>query len=206
MSFQYIFDNAAQIRMDTHPVVAQSRTRSNVVKSVERGGDTWRFIVTMPQGQKWSEVRSKIALIEALGKTTSDTIQINNAGYNDWLTAYQGDSDVTAGFQVNTISGKTCQISTYGAGHNLTASEYTFKAGDLIQLGSGHTYKVAADVIYPATTVTLNRTIIESDATYSINIGPACSFTVKCTTLPAWIIFDRDLVQFNGQFVFEEDI
>lgn len=207
-SFQFIFDNANALSIDTQPIVAQSMSRSNVVKSVNRGGDNWRFTITMPNGMRWSDVRDDIAKAQLLGKHTAGNVQINNPGYNSYLTNYQGDmilggSDMTVDF----VSGNTVEINTYTAGHGLTNGDITFKAGDIIQLGDDKCYTVAADVVYPATTITLHRPVIESAATaIVITIGPDVTWSVICVKFPTYTIFGRNQVQWNGPFVFYEEL
>ena len=160
MSFQYVFNNAESIGIDRRPVVAQTVARNNAVRSVSRGGATWRFTVKLPNGISYETLRPVIETIEQYDRHTSDTINLNNSGYTSWFTAYQGDSDVITGWQATYSSGNTITLSTEPAGTNLTNGEYVFKKGDLIQLGTGHTYSVAQDVVYPATTVTLHRPVL----------------------------------------------
>lgn len=79
MSFQYLFDNATSIGIDKKPTVAQSITRDRTVRSLARGGATWRFTVTMPDGMPYDDWRSELASIEALDRTTTATVRLNNS-------------------------------------------------------------------------------------------------------------------------------
>lgn len=205
-AYQKVFDSAESISINRKPVVAQTVTRNNTVKSVNRGGDTWRFDVMLPDGIPWKELRPFISEMEALDRHTTSTIQINNSGYNSWLTAYQGDSDSTAGFFANAPAGNTVTITAYPSGHNLTSGDITFKAGDIIQLGTGgRVYSVAANVVYPSSTITVNRPIIDT-GTSSIIIGPEVTWDVICMEFPTWNIFQINQVAWNGSFVFYEDM
>jgi len=206
MSFQYIFNNAESISIDKGPVVAQTVARNNAVKSVSRGAATWKFTVKLPNGIRYEDLRGVIETIEQNDRHTSETIKLNNSGYTSWFTSYQGDSDVITGWDVTYTSGNTVTINTEPSGTNLTNGEYTFKRGDLIQLGSGHTYTVASDVVYPATTVTLHRPVLESAGTHALTIGPECQFNVICVQFPNWTIFQRNQVSWNRPFIFYEVI
>ena len=77
MSFQYLFNKANAIGIDKKPTVAQSITRDNTVRSLARGGATWRFTVTMADGMPYEGWRSELASIENLDRTTTETIKLN---------------------------------------------------------------------------------------------------------------------------------
>ena len=97
MSFQWIFDNAESISINSRGVVASTTSRDGTVRATSRGGQVWRFEVKLPDGPKWSEYRSEIAGAEALDRFTTSTISLSDAGYTNWLLAYQGNAaDKTA--------------------------------------------------------------------------------------------------------------
>lgn len=202
-AFQYIFDNAAAISINKRAVVAQSVTRDQTVRTVSRGGQVWRFEVTMPSGMVWSDVRGKIEAIDAADRFTTGQVQINNSGYNSWLMPYQGNSANTTGFVANVTQGtNTITLTTSPT----TSSGYKFKAGDLIQLGStGKVYTVSSDVAYNSNTVTLNRPVLDSTATgVSLVVGPSVTWNVVCLEIPNWTINQRNIVTWSGPFKFTE--
>jgi hypothetical protein len=205
-AFQWVFDNASQISINKRGVVAQTISRDQTLRTTSRGGQIWRFDVTMPSGQRWSEARPYITAMEALDRHTEGTVQINNSGYNSWLTGYQGDSDVITGWTASWTTGNTVTLTGTGSGHNLTNGEVTLKTGDFIQLGSNSVYEVASDVIYPNTTVTLHRPLLEATSSDIIHIAQNVTWTVKCVNFPNWTIIDRDIVSFTGPFTFYEAI
>ena len=203
MSFQWIIDNAESISINSMPIVAQTVALDGTVRSTSYGGAAWRIEAKLPDGPRWSDYRNNIATAEALGKTTSANVQISNAGQTSWLNAYQGNAASTSGVTATYTSGNTITLT---AGLS-AASGYRLRAGDYIQLGaSGSVYRVAADVPFSSSTVTLNRPVLEAAGSYSVLIGPAVTWTVRCLDFPQWNIFARDQVSWSGAFVFQEDL
>lgn len=199
-AFQYVFDNAETISINKRRVVGATTTRDNTVRAVSRGGQTWRFTVKLPDGIRWSDARQYIEKMEYLDRTTTGTVQINNSGYNDWLTPYQGDSSST--MSATFSSGNTITLTAGQA-----VAGYNFRAGDLIQLGaSGHVYSVVADVAYNSNTVTLHRPVLDAAGSYTVIRGTDVTWTVICTEFPDWTIFSRDQVSWAGPFIFYENL
>ena len=203
MSFQYLFDNANAISIDKKPTVAQSITRDNTVRSLARGGATWRFTVTMANGMPYDSWRSELAACEALGQTTSATIKLNDSGYTSWFTSYRGTISTITGWTATVGSATT--ITNIATGQSPSNGDVIFKAGDLVQLGSGgNTYTVVSDVVHPTSTATLHRPITETGSGIGLTVGPQCSFDVVCVKFPSWNIFARNQLEWNGPFVFYE--
>lgn len=202
-AFQVIFDKAESISINTRATVAQSISRSNVVRSIKRGGQVWRFEVKMPDGMSWQEIRPYIAAIDNADRFTNGVVQLNNSGYNDWLTKYQGNAaDPT--FAMSWIQGNSYASITQSP---TITSGYRFRKGDIVQLGGGHCYTVTEDVGIGSSdlTVNFNRPIIDETKSWSgVFVGPACSWTVICTQIPNWTIYARDQVAWSGPFVFYE--
>jgi len=206
--FQYIFDNASLINYDRQPIVAQTQSRDGTIKATSRGGSVWRFSVDFAPAKPWSELRTAYESINVKGRHTSDSVSINSTGMS-WIFPYNGESTDITGWTVDTISGNTCTL--VGTGSHIPANgEKLFAAGDLIQLGStGHVYSITADVTKSLgvdPTLTLHRPIIESDATYTLTIGPSVSFKLFCTRLPDIQMKDYKVGTFNGSFEFVEDM
>jgi hypothetical protein len=202
-AFQYIFDNAETISIDRKAVVAQTVTRDQTVRTISRGGKVWRFDVKLPDGIAWSSARPYIESIDYADRYTVGTVQINNAGYNAWLTNYQGTSANSTGFYANyTLGATTLTLVTSPT----TTSGYKFRRGDVVQLGTNNrVYTVAADVAYNSNSVTVNRPILDATATnVNLIVGPNVTWSVVCTELPTWTIFSRDQVSWSGSFKFVE--
>ena len=202
-AFQYVFDNAESISINTRPVTATTIARDATVRTTARGGAVWRFDVRLPDGIPWSTARPYIAQIDAAGRTTAATVQINNAGYNTYLTPYQGDAANAAAITASFTQGATSITLTGGQ----AASGFNFRAGDIIQLGaSGLVYFVTADVNFNNNNVPVNRAILDTTGSATLLVGPAVTWNVICTELPQWTIFARDQVSWSGSFVFYEDL
>lgn len=202
-AFQYVFDNAESISINRRAVTAQTITRDSTVRTVSRGGQVWRFDVKLPDGPRWSTMRSHIEAIDFADRFTTGTIQLNNAGYSDWLANYQGDAADPTAITATWLNGATQITLTSGQ----ATSGYTFRAGDIIQLGStGRCYSVRADTAYDVNTVLLNRPIIDSTGSGTLKVAEDCTWTVVCTSLPTWTIFARDQVSWSGSFTFYESM
>ena len=197
MSFQFIFDNAHNIRIDKQPTVARSITRNNRVSAVVRNGYTYRFTVKMPQGYPYSLARPYIEDYEELGTYTADPIIISNSD----ITGYRGSATNLAGWTCTGVSGRTIQGITPSV--IPTSGDKILAAGDYVQLGVGNTYTVVADVVWPASTATVNRHIQEVGS-QNLILGNSVTWDVVCVSMPGWNIFDRDLVEWQGEFVFYE--
>jgi hypothetical protein len=203
-AFQTVIDNAEAISFNRRKKVAQTTSRDGTVKSTSLGGQIWEFEVTLPNGPKWSEYRPLIEKMEALDRITVGTIQINKAAHS-WLTGYQGSLSSLSGIGVTFTSGNTVTITSGATG--LSAGQFRFKSGDLIQLGSsGKVYSVVDDVIHNGTTITLNRPVREAAGSYTLVVGQSVTWSVICVQFPKWTVFARDQVGWDGPFVFAEAV
>jgi hypothetical protein len=203
MSFQFVIDNASSISINRKQVVASTTARDGTIRNVGRGGNTWRFEVTLPNGPRWSDYRNDISKLEDLGRTTEGTFSFNNSGHR-WLVGYQGNSVNYTGFVASWTQGQTSITLTTSPA---TTSGYKFKAGDFIQLGaSGKVYTVAEDVAYNSNSVKVHRPILDSTGNGSLRVAENCVWTVYCSQFPEWDIFARDQVGWSGSFIFEEKL
>jgi hypothetical protein len=205
MSFQYVIDNATSISINKRKKVAQTVSRSGVVKSTSLGGQVYEFQVELPSGPRWSDNRRLIELVDALDRTTEDTIAINKAEHS-YITGYQGDlSETSSSITVSYSSGNTLTIT--GGDSGLVSGQYKFRAGDYIQLGaSGSVYTVVADVAHDSSTITVHRPIKEAAGSYTLLVGQDVSWTVICVSMPTFRVFGYDQVSWSGPFVFAEAI
>ena len=192
MSFQFIIDNAQNIQINSQKLTAQTQSRSGKVKTRSLGVQPYEFVVTMPNGIRWSDNRTAIEAVNALGKTQTDTIQLNNPGFS-YLARYQGD-----------VGGSISL--TPGAGNTFTVNDTTysgalFQPGDFIQPVGGRVYTVTNTVT--GGTVNVHRPVTESVST-SINYGTDVAWSVRCVQMPTPTVFGYDQVRWSGEFVFVE--
>lgn len=203
-AFQKIIDYAENISIDRKAIVSQTISINQTVRSTSRGGQVWRFDVKMPDGIPWTELRSAIEAIDNADRYTSGNISLNTSGTLSWFMNYQGNSVSTSGFVGNVTQGSTTLTLTSNPS---TPSGFKFRAGDLIQLGSGgKVYSVVNDVAFNSNSVTLNRPVIDSSGSKNLVVGPNVTFKVICTQLPNWNIFSRNQVSWSGNFQFVEDL
>jgi len=204
-AFQYVFDNAESLSFDRRAITAQTVSRDNTVRTISRGGQVWRFEVTLPDGPRWQDVRPAIEAIEFADRYTVGTVQLNNPGYVSWLSGYRGDSENITGFAGTWTQGATSITLT--SSPTTPSSSFKFRAGDFLQLGTtGRVYTVRNNVFWTSNTVLLNRPIIDATpgAPVALRVAENCQFKVICTELPRWTIFARDQVSWAGPFVFYE--
>jgi predicted oxidoreductase len=90
MSFQYFVNTASNISIDNRPTVAQTISRSGMVRSVSRGNSVWRFTVTPATGPQYADLKGYILDAKTTGKDTTFNLQFNHSGH-EFLYDYQGD-------------------------------------------------------------------------------------------------------------------
>ena len=199
-AFQTVIDNAETISINRRRKTAQTVSRDGVVKTTSLGGQVWEFEVKLPDGMPWTQMRPLIEKMEALDRVTVGTIKINNAGHS-WIVGYQGNIANINNVYANFSSGNMITISSGNA-----TSGYNFKAGDIIQLGTGSVYSVAEDVAWNSANVVLNRPVRETAGNYNLKIAQNVQWSVICVQFPNWTLFARDQVSWDGPFIFTEAI
>lgn len=201
MSFQWVLDYAQQASVNRRPVVAQTQTRSGLVRTVTRDLSFWTIEAQLPEGMRWSDHRREINDIETNDRFTTEYIGFRNTGIN-YLYGYLGDEANTTGWTATWLSGNQVTI-TNGP---VNTSGFMLRKGDIFQLGStGHVYQVIADVPWDDPTVTLHRDVINATVgTYTMYIGRDARFKMKCVQFPQWRMVDYDQVGWSSPFVFQE--
>ena len=201
MSFQPIIDNAAEMKIPNRRFVAQTQTRSGVVRSVAQNNSIWRFTVSLADGQPWDLWRTYITGYEALNRYTSNTINLSQSSF-DYMFPYQGSEPNIANVRVSVINGELRVQS----GVTIT-SGYLFLVGDLIQLVGGRVYQVTQPVLWSDTSISTHRAPVdEAVGTYDTNIGVNAEWSVVCTTMPKWSFVDHKRIGWDGAFEFQEVI
>jgi hypothetical protein len=214
MSFQWIFDNAESISINKRPLVSQTISRDQRVRSISRGGAVWRFTVKMPTGMRWSDVREYIENIDNSNKLTTQTISLGSTGYS-WMLGYRGTQTspqvMTWKYSATEAASDTTKF-VLGSMPGSTGA-VLFKAGDFIQpnVAGGHVYTITTDVVKGAAAtqlVQVHRTILETPSNDPLPIFVAnnVSWKLICTDCPTWTIVERDIVGWNGEFQFYESL
>jgi len=81
MSFQWIIDNAESLSINRKKLVATTTARDGKVRAVARGTQPKRIEVRLPDGIRWSDLRTNIIAAEALDKITTAAISIPYAKF-----------------------------------------------------------------------------------------------------------------------------
>ena len=76
MSFQFIVNQAETLSINRKKMVATTTARDGTVRAVSRGNQPKRIEVKLPDGIRWSDLRTSIIAAEALDKITTATITI----------------------------------------------------------------------------------------------------------------------------------
>jgi len=199
MSFQSIVNNAAGMQITNRRFVAQTQTRSGIVRSVAQNNSIWRFTVSPPEGVPWIDYRQAIALYEKSNRYTNTTINLSQSGF-DYMYPYLGQETNIANVKVSVIN------NTLNVQSGVTISSgNVFARGDLIQLVGGRVYQVTDDVAYNATVIPTHRAPVdESVGTYDTNVGVNAQWTVVCTNMPRWRFVDHKRIGWDGDFEFQE--
>jgi hypothetical protein len=209
MSFQWVIDNAASISVTTQPTVAQSISRNNRPRAVNRGGERYRFTVQMPAGMRYTDARPFIATYETRGRDTPIFLDIPQS----YISGYTGSASSITGWQATFTLGSTFAPVTSTGGASFPDPSGRFIIGGnyvqpILGVGSfGRVYTIIQDGYLnggaPADPLYLHRPANET-GTYEINIGQNCRFYMLATKIPRWEIFDYNLVRWNGEFEFYE--
>lgn len=212
MSFQWMIDNAESISVTKRPVISQTVSRDQHVRSVSRGGAVWKFTVKMPQRMPWNNwSRGYLESIDTNAMLKSQTINLAKSGY-EWLTKYRGDATSTSTMTWKYNSTQAASNTYKFELGNMPGSvgSVLFRAGDLIQPnGSTYVYSTVSAVTKGSTStqlVEVHRSILTtpSDTAVTIKVGPEVTWTVICTKMPTWTFVEKELIEFNGDFEFQE--
>lgn len=81
MSFQWIINMAESISLDKKKMIGQSQTRSGVVRATSRGIMPVIITAKVPDGPRWSDLRTNIAAATALDRYQTAVITIPYAKF-----------------------------------------------------------------------------------------------------------------------------
>lgn len=214
MSFQWVFDRAESLSINKRPIVSQTITRDQRVRAVSRGGNVWRFTVKMPTGLRWSDkpgtARYYIEQIDNMNLLSTETITLSAEKF-DWLLGYRGSATNPNTMSFKFTSTQQATDPTKFELGNMPGATGTvlFRTGDVIQPTGGHVYTVVNTVTKGSNAtqlVQVNRPILEtpSNTAVTLKVANDVSWTVRCVQCPTWTIIERDIVAWNGDFIFYE--
>lgn len=230
-SFQWIFDNAANISMIRRPIVSQTTSRDQRIRTVSRGGNIWRFKVAMPAGMRWQENSNYIAQVDYANLLTPDYVNMSRPQFN-YIMGYKGNiPSGLSNIQFHGTTGSEIATLTGVSNSGVSDTQYLFRAGDFVQPvptgyasgqvppnAAGHVYTIAQDyfptdlplsggVRGSTLSVRLNRSYLgELSGTVNTNIGSQVTWKVVCTVCPTWTINPGGLVSWSGAFEFAESL
>jgi hypothetical protein len=165
----------------------------------------------MPGRMVWNTHRGFIESIDTKAMLTSQTINMSKTGY-DWMVKYRGEatSTTTMTWKYNAAQAASNTFKFELGNMPGSTGAVLFRAGDLIQpTGSNYVYSTVAAVTKGSAAtqlVEVHRSILDtpSDTAVTFKVGPAVSWTVTCTKMPSWTFVEKDLIEFNGDFEFQE--
>jgi len=220
MSFQTIVNNATNITINNNPVTGAVMSRSQRLKTAERGPAIYMFDVAVGRAFEMNGTnRAMLQVLQTKGRTTEEEITLSSTAGMGYIMGYAGTVAPAelAKFDIASFTGSSMVIDVNAASYQ--ASDTIFEVGDYIQpANSRYSYQVkttvfGSDVTTGQFTVQLNRNILPSTSDGGVNIiGQAlnvannCSFHVKCLQLPAHTLIPGKLFTFDGSFQFVEVI
>lgn len=211
MSIQTVIDQAQQIEFDRKRMVAQTFSRSQRIKTSERGSaQPYRVKVTPPGMLPWTASRAMIEVITSADRVDEATINFSHIGY---IVGYQGRA-TQAQLNAMTISAVNTSSLVLTTLPSVSTSTVLFQPGDVIQPeNSRYPYHVTATVTRGAstqTTVPLSRSVLTSEGITlvgnNILVGNSCTWRMVVTGLPTYKIVPHGMVQFTGDFELVEKI
>lgn len=215
MSIQSIINQATGIAISKKPVVAQSFSRSQQLKTAQRGPRIWSFAVTMHNGLRYSENRGLLEELDRVDRLLESEISLSDSAGMAYIMRYQGNLNST---QLNAL-----QISDWATGSTtftlttlpaVSSTTVLFRAGDYIQpTDSRYPYTVTGDVVRGEGTtvqVPVNRGRV-NEVGYdpvgkTLHVGTDVTWRVVATQVPTYTLEAGDLVSWSGQFVLVEAI
>jgi|TARA_B110000459_G_C16392736_1_gene395006 hypothetical protein len=220
MSFQTIVNNATNISVDVNPISGAVISRSNRLKTAQRGQPIYKFEVIVGRPFEYNGAnRAMLQVLQTLGRTTEQEITLSSTTGMGYIMGYAGTVAAVelAKFDIASFTGSQFVIDTNGA--TISAGDTIFEVGDYIQpANSRYTYQVktvvfGSDVITGQFTVELNRLVLPATSDggvnivgQSLNIANNCTFHVKCMKMPKHTLQPGKIFTFEGGFEFIEVI
>jgi len=215
MSIQTIINNATGISISKKPIVAQTFSRSQQVKTAQRGPRVWSFQITMHNGLRYSQSRGVLEEISRVDRLVESTISLNGSAGTEYITQYQGGLTSAQRNQMQ-ITGWSVGATTMTLSNlpSVASNVVVFEAGDLIQpTDSRYPYTVTGQVVRGSDntiTVAVHRGRV-NESGYdpvgkTLKYGVDVTWRVIATQIPDWTIESYDLVAWSGNFILVESV
>jgi hypothetical protein len=215
MSIQTIINNATGIAIGKKPVVAQTFSRGQQIRTSQRGPRVWSFVVTIHNGLKYSANRGVLEEIARVDRLVESEISLSERPGMSYITQYLGGLSESQRNQIQItdwdIGSDTLTISNLPS---VASDTVMFQAGDLIQPeDSRYPYTVVGQVLRGSSnsiSVVVHRGRV-NETGYDVvgkNLLYAGDVTwrVIATQVPDWTIEAGDLVSWTGDFTLVESI
>jgi hypothetical protein len=214
MSFQTIFNIQQTMSVHNRRMVGQQISRGGQVRVAQYlTAVPWVFTVMPHNYLYYPQARDIIQAIDNKDRELPETITFNNANLS-WFTAYQGDLTTGQANALTLASVPPANSTTITVGNlpSVSTTAVVFEPGDFLQLGI-YPYKVTTQVLRGAgstVSVTLHRPVIGTPSIGTLTaVGVYCTFYMLAESCPTYSLnpmTDGAFVQWDGAFVFREDI
>lgn len=209
MSIQTIIDGATNININRRAIAAQTISRSNRIKTAERGDRVWQFDITPSPGYKYEDYRDLLEELDRVDRILPETVSFSNNPNMNWITAYKGALSTTqiADLEISSVSNNTITLTSLPP---VGSSTVMFAKGDYIQpVGSAYPYTITSEVVRGGNTtavVNVNRGVIEDITLAGVGVetGDDITFKVQALSMPTYNIRPGRLISFDGNLTLLE--
>ena len=224
MSFQTIINNASSITIDDRPITSAVMSRSNRLKTAQRGISIYRIGVSVGRAFQYTAAnRAMLSVLQQKNRTTEEEIRLSAVSGMGYIMGYAGTLTTAqlANITIDSYTGSTFTLDT-SATSGITAGDTLFDVGDYIQPASSrYTYQVTSavfgsDISLGLVDVSVHRPIFTSSSdggvditgagTNGLNVADNCSFHVKALKFPTYTLQPGQLFTFDSDFEFIEVI
>jgi hypothetical protein len=202
MSIQTIIDGATNISINRRAIAAQTISRSNRIKTAERGDRVWQFDIAPPPGLKYETNRDLLEELDRVDRILPETVSFSNNPNMTWITEYKGELTPTqlADLEISSVGSNTITLTSLPP---VSSATVMFAKGDYIQpVGSAYAYTITSEVVRGGNStvvVNLHRGLLDTpSAGTNINTGDSITFYVQALSMPTYSITPGRFIAFNG--------
>lgn len=219
MSFQTIINNASSITIDDRPITSAVMSRSNRLKTAQRGISIYRINVGVSRLFEFDATnRAMLSVLQQKNRTTEEEVKLSAVSGMGYIMGYAGTLTTAqlSNITIDSYTGSTFTLDT-SATSGITAGDTLFEVGDYIQpANSRYTYQVTSavfgsDISLDLVDVPVHRPIFDSTADngnnilgQALNVANNCTFHVKALKFPTYTLLPGQLFTFDSDFEFVE--